>query len=84
MHIVYNFIYFLLLPILIIRDLFILQNNKLRTVFQKLGFYLTSSEESTIWLHGVSLGEIKIISPLAKKLIALSNLSILSPQNQKI
>ena len=78
MHIVYNFIYFLLLPILIIRDLFILQNNKLRTVFQKLGFYLTSSEESTIWLHGVSLGEIKIISPLAKKLIANGNKVLIS------
>ena len=78
MHIVYNFIYFLLLPILIIRDLFILKNNKLRTVFQKLGFFLTSSEQSTIWLHGVSLGEIKIISPLAKKLIANGNRVLIS------
>ena len=78
MLIVYNFIYILLLPVLIIRDLFILKKNKLRTVFQKLGFFLTSSEKSTIWLHGVSLGEIKIISPLAKKLIASGNRVLIS------
>ena len=70
MHIVYNFIYFLLLPLLIIRDLFFLEKSKFKTVCQKLGFCLSRSEDSTIWLHGVSLGEIKIISPLAKKLIA--------------
>ena len=70
MHIVYNFIYFLLLPLLIVRDLFLLEKNKFGTVFQKLGFCLSRSEDPTIWLHGVSLGEIKIISPLAKKLIA--------------
>ena len=70
MHIVYNFIYFLLLPLLIIRDLFFLEKSKFKTVCQKLGFCLSRSEDSTIWLHGVSLGEIKIISPLAKRLIA--------------
>ena len=70
MHIVYNFIYFLLLPLLIVRDLFFLEKNKFKTICQKLGFCLSKSEEPTIWLHGVSLGEIKIISPLAKKLIA--------------
>tara|TARA_B100000700_G_scaffold101982_1_gene115041 strand:+ start:11210 stop:12283 length:1074 start_codon:yes stop_codon:yes gene_type:complete len=35
-----------------------------------MGFCLSRSTESTIWLHGVSLGEIKIIAPLAKKLVA--------------
>ena len=34
----------------------------------KLGFYLGRSNEKTIWLHGVSLGEIKILTPLAKRL----------------
>ena len=58
------------MPLLIIRDLFFLEKSKFKTVCQKLGFCLSRSEDSTIWLHGVSLGEIKIISPLAKKLIA--------------
>ena len=70
MLIVYNFIYFLLLPLLIVRDLFVLEKNKFKTICQKMGFCLSRSTESTIWLHGVSLGEIKIIAPLAKKLVA--------------
>ena len=69
MLIVYNFIYFLFLPLLIVRDLFVIEKNKLGTICQKLGFQLSDSKENTIWLHGVSLGEIKIIAPLAKKLI---------------
>ena len=69
MLIVYNFIYFLFLPLLIVRDLFVIEKNKLGTICQKLGFQLSNSKENTIWLHGVSLGEIKIIAPLAKKLI---------------
>ena len=68
MLIVYNFIYFLFLPLLIVRDLFVIEKNKLGTICQKLGFQLSDSKENTIWLHGVSLGEIKIIAPLAKKL----------------
>lgn len=68
MLIVYNLIYFLFLPLLILRDFFILKSPKLKTILMKLGFYLGRSKEKTIWLHGVSLGEIKILTPLAKRL----------------
>ena len=65
---IYSLIYILILPLLILRDLFALDKNKLKTIQQKLGFDISSSEKPTIWLHGVSLGEIKILSPLAHKL----------------
>ena len=68
MLIVYNLIYFLFLPLLILRDFFILKSPKFKTILMKLGFYLGRSNEKTIWLHGVSLGEIKILTPLAKRL----------------
>ena len=69
MLIVYNFFYILLLPVLILRDLIVIKKNKLITISKKLGFNISGSKSPTIWLHGVSLGEIKILSPLAKKLI---------------
>ncbi len=69
MLIVYNFFYILLLPVLILRDLIVIKKNKLKTISKKLGFNISGSKSPTIWLHGVSLGEIKILSPLAKKLI---------------
>ncbi len=69
MLIVYNFFYILLLPVLILRDLIVIKKNKLTTISKKLGFNISGSKSPTIWLHGVSLGEIKILSPLAKKLI---------------
>ena len=68
MLIVYNLIYFLFLPLLMLRDFFILKSPKFKTILMKLGFYLGRSNEKTIWLHGVSLGEIKILTPLAKRL----------------
>ena len=68
MLIVYNLIYFLFLPLLILRDFFVLKSPKFKTILMKLGFYLGSSNKKTIWLHGVSLGEIKILTPLAKRL----------------
>jgi len=68
MLIVYNLIYFLFLPLLILRDFFILKSPKFKTILMKLGFYLGRSNEKTIWLHGVSLGEIKILTPLAQRL----------------
>ena len=67
MFFLYNLIYIALLPLLILRDLFALDKNKLKTIKQKLGFGLEACDKPTIWLHGVSLGEIKIISPLAIK-----------------
>jgi tRNA (guanine-N7-)-methyltransferase len=69
MLIVYNFFYILLLPILIFRDLVIIKKNKLKIISKKFGLNITGSKSPTIWLHGVSLGEIKILSPLAKRLI---------------
>lgn len=68
MLIVYNLIYFLFLPLLILRDFFVLKSPKFKTILMKLGFYLGNSNKKTIWLHGVSLGEIKILTPLAKRL----------------
>ena len=68
MLIVYNLIYFLFLPLLILRDFFVLYSPKFKTILMQLGFYLGNSNKKTIWLHGVSLGEIKILTPLAKRL----------------
>ena len=68
MFLIYSLIYILLLPLLILRDLLTLDKNKLKTIQQKLGFNVSIVENQTIWLHGVSLGEIKILSPLAQKL----------------
>lgn len=68
MFLIYSLIYILLLPLLILRDLLTLDKNKLKTIQQKLGLKITIVENQTIWLHGVSLGEIKILSPLAQKL----------------
>lgn len=68
MFLIYSLIYILLLPLLILRDLLTLDKNKLKTIQQKLGLNITIVENQTIWLHGVSLGEIKILSPLAQKL----------------
>ena len=68
MFFIYSLIYILLLPLLILRDLLTLDKNKLKTIQQKLGFNIPNVKNRTIWLHGVSLGEIKILSPLAKKL----------------
>ena len=68
MFILYNLIYFFLLPLLILRDLITIDQNKLKTIFQKLGKNYAKQTASSIWLHGVSLGEIKILSTLAKRL----------------
>ena len=68
MFILYNLIYFFLLPLLILRDLITIDQNKLKTIFQKLGNNFAKQTASSIWLHGVSLGEIKILSTLAKRL----------------
>ena len=68
MFFIYSLIYILLLPLLILRDLLTLDKNKLKTIQQKLGSNISNVKNQTIWLHGVSLGEIKILSPLAKKL----------------
>ena len=68
MFILYNLIYFFLLPLLILRDLITIDQNKLKTIFQKLGKNYAKQTAASIWLHGVSLGEIKILSTLAKRL----------------
>ena len=56
------------MPILIVRDLFVLDKDKLKTIYQKLGNGIPQNNQPTVWMHGVSLGEVKILSPLAKKL----------------
>ena len=68
MLILYNLIYFFLLPLLILRDLITIDQNKLKTIFQKFGKNFAKQTKASIWLHGVSLGEIKILSTLAKRL----------------
>ena len=68
MFVLYNLIYFFLLPLLILRDLITIDQNKLKTIFQKLGKNNVKRNAASIWLHGVSLGEIKILSTLAKRL----------------
>ena len=68
MFILYNLIYIFLLPLLILRDLITIDKNKLKTILQKLGNSNTNETKASIWLHGVSLGEIKILSTLARRL----------------
>ena len=68
MFILYNLIYIFLLPLLILRDLITIDENKLKTILQKLGKSYAEPTAASIWLHGVSLGEIKILSTLAKRL----------------
>ena len=68
MLIFYNLIYIFLLPLLILRDLITIDKNKLKTILQKLGNSNTNETKASIWLHGVSLGEIKILSTLARRL----------------
>ena len=68
MFILYNLFYLLFIPLIIIRDILTIDKNQLKTVAQRLGFKLGKSREDTIWLHGVSLGESKIVIPLAKKI----------------
>ena len=68
MFILYNLIYIFLLPLLILRDLITIDKNKLKTILQKLGKSYAEPTAASIWLHGVSLGEIKILSTLAKRL----------------
>ena len=68
MLILYNLIYIFLLPLLILRDLITIDKNKLKIILQKLGCSNTKQIKASIWLHGVSLGEIKILSSLARRL----------------
>ena len=68
MFVLYNLIYIFLLPFLILRDFITIDKNKLKTILQKLGNSNAKQTQATIWLHGVSLGEIKILSTLAKRL----------------
>ena len=64
----YNLIYIFLLPLLILRDLITIDKEKLKTISEKLGQNYIKQTKASIWLHGVSLGEIKILSTLAKRL----------------
>ena len=64
----YNLIYIFLLPLLILRDLITIDKEKLKTISEKLGQNYMKQTKTSIWLHGVSLGEIKILSTLAKRL----------------
>ena len=64
----YNLIYIFLLPLLILRDLITIDKEKLKTISEKLGQNYMKQTKASIWLHGVSLGEIKILSTLAKRL----------------
>ena len=66
MFILYNLIYIFLLPLLILRDLITIDKNKLKTILQKLGHSNTKQDKASIWLHGVSLGEIKIMTASLK------------------
>ena len=68
MFILYNLIYIFLLPLLILRDLITIDKEKLKTISEKLGQNYLKHTKASIWLHGVSLGEIKILSTLAKRL----------------
>jgi len=68
MLIFYNLIYIFLLPLVILRDLITIDKEKLKTISEKLGQNYVRQTKATVWLHGVSLGEVKILSTLAKRL----------------
>tara|TARA_B100000963_G_scaffold339185_1_gene336702 strand:- start:1002 stop:2228 length:1227 start_codon:yes stop_codon:yes gene_type:complete len=69
MFIVYNLIYIAVLPILIVRDFFKNDVADIGLIAKRFGLGLGRSNESHIWLHGVSLGEIKTLTPVANSLL---------------
>ena len=69
MFIVYNLIYIVVLPIFILRDFFRNGIGDIKFFAKKFGLGLETSDEPHLWLHGVSLGEVKILTPIARSLL---------------
>ena len=67
MFIVYNFIYFFLLPFIVVKDI-LFRAQDLRFKLKRLGFNFDKCSEEHIWLHGVSLGEVRALVPIARRL----------------
>ena len=69
MIIFYNFIYILALPLIFIRDLFTKRVNGINFLATKSG-NIGQSDYEHIWVHGVSLGEVRALTPMVKRLLS--------------
>ena len=69
MFIVYNLIYIVVLPIFILRDFFRNGIGDIGFFSKKFGLGLETTDEPHLWLHGVSLGEVKTLTPIARSLL---------------
>ena len=72
----YNIIIFFLLPIMIVRLIFkSLQDiDYIKNFSNRIGFYNENPEESLVWFHAVSLGEVISSQIIVKKLLEDSNI----------
>ncbi len=72
----YNSIIFFMLPIMIARLIFkSLQDiDYIKNFSNRIGFYRESPEESLVWFHAVSLGEVISSQIIVKKLLKDSNI----------
>ena len=72
----YNIIIFFLLPIMIARLIFkSLQDiDYIKNFSNRIGFYSENPEESLVWFHAVSLGEVISSQIIVKKLLEDSNI----------
>ena len=72
----YNIIIFFLLPIMIVRLIFkSLQDiDYIKNFSNRIGFYSENPEESLVWFHAVSLGEVISSQIIVKKLLEDSNI----------
>jgi len=65
---VYNLIYILALPLIIIRDFLTKRVKGVNFMTRKFGF-IEKSEDEHIWIHGVSLGEVRALSGIVSSLL---------------
>ena len=65
---VYNLIYILALPLIIIRDFLTKRVKGVNFFKSKFGF-IDKSQDEHIWIHGVSLGEVRALSGIVSSLL---------------
>ncbi|MBH36926.1 MAG: hypothetical protein CMD89_03285 [Gammaproteobacteria bacterium] len=78
MFIVYNLIYIFVLPLLILKDFFRKDHGGIRLISKRFGLGLSEQKHTHIWLHGVSLGEIKTLIPVANSFLQKNERILLS------
>ncbi len=71
LHFIYNLVFVVILPVLLLRLLIKSLRNKayLSRFWQRFGIGYSKSKVATIWLHAASLGEAKTLIPLIENLL---------------